>query len=353
MVFLGRLERSEVRSVAGMGLFVLALNALGWGLLIWVVAPQAYPLGSQGVFGVGLGVTAWLLGVRHAFDADHVAAIDNTTRKLVGEGRPAHGTGLWFSLGHSSVVFGLSLVLAVSVQAVAGPIGGNGTVRHAFVVTGSLVAGTFLIVIGLMNLAALRGVLHVFQHMRTGEFDEALLEHHLHSRGFVARLFRGATRRVSRPWQLYPVGLLMGLSFDTATQVALLTLAGGAAAGALPWYAILTLPVLFAGGMALFDTIDGAFMAHAYKWAFLQPVRKVYYNLTVTSLSVLIALLIGTIVLAQLAAAELHVSDGALGWIAGMDLQVVGFAIAALFVAVWGSSAVIWKVGRIGERYGA
>lgn len=353
MISPASLRRTDVRPIAGMALFVLALNAVGWGVLVWVVAPRAYPLGSQGVFGVGLGITAWLLGVRHAFDADHIAAIDNTTRKLVGEGRPAHGTGLWFSLGHSSVVFGLSLVLAVGVQAFVGPVGGNSSVQHTLAVTGSLVAGTFLIVIGLMNVAALRGVLHVLQHMKSGDFDEAALEHHLHSRGFIARLFRGATRRVTKPWQLYPVGLLMGLSFDTATQVALLTLAGGAAAGALPWYAILTLPVLFAGGMALFDTIDGVFMAHAYTWAFLQPVRKVYYNLTVTTLSVLIALVIGAVVLAQLAAAELHLDGGVMGWGAGLNLQVVGFVIAALFVAVWGSSAVIWKVGRIEERFSA
>jgi high-affinity nickel-transport protein len=338
--------------VMGMAAFVIFLNILGWSVLLWVVAPQNLPVGSQGAFGVGLGVTAWLLGARHAFDADHIAAIDNTTRKLVGEGRPAQGTGFWFSLGHSSVVFGLSLLLAIGVRVLADPVQNeSSSLQHSLGVFGSLVAGTFLIIIGLMNLAALRGVLHLFQHLRAGEFDEDLLEHHLHNRGFIARLFKGATRRVSRPWHLYPVGLLMGLGFDTASQVALLVLAGGVAAFALPWYAILTLPVLFAGGMALFDTIDGVFMARAYEWAFLRPVRKIYYNLTVTTLSVVVALVIGVIVLAQLAAKELDIGTGPLGWVSAWDLQSVGMVIAGLFVTVWALSVAIWKLGRIEERY--
>ena len=346
--------RGEIRSVLGMSAFVAFLNVLGWGVLVWVVAPERYALGSQGIFGVGLGVTAWLLGARHAFDADHIAAIDNTTRKLVGEGRAAQGTGFWFSLGHSSVVFGLSLVLAVGVRVVADPVADeNSQLQHALGVTGSLVAGSFLVVIGLMNLSALRGVFHLFQHVRAGELDDAALEHHLHSRGFIARLFRGSMARVTKPWHLYPVGLLMGLGFDTATQVALLVLAGGAAAWTLPWYAVMTLPVLFAGGMAFFDTIDGVFMAHAYKWAFLKPVRKVYYNLTVTTLSVLVALVVGGIVLAQLAADELHATSGMLGWVADWDLQVVGFTIAGIFLVVWATSVGVWKLARLEERYDA
>ena len=347
-------SRDEIKAVLGMGAVVAFLNVLGWGVLVWIVAPHRYDLGTQGVFGVGLGLTAWLLGARHAFDADHIAAIDNTTRKLVGEGRPAQGTGFWFSLGHSSVVFGLSLVLALGVRVVADPVTDPSShLQHTLGVIGSLVAGSFLVVIGLMNLSALRGVLHLFQHLRSGEFDEAALEHHLHSRGFVARLFKGAMGRVSKPWHLYPVGLLMGLGFDTATQVALLVLAGGAAAWTLPWYAVLTLPVLFAGGMAFFDTIDGVFMAHAYKWAFLKPVRKVYYNLTVTTLSVVVALMIGGIILAQLAADELHATSGLLGWVARWDLQGVGLTIAGIFLVVWATSVGVWKLARLEERYDA
>ena len=254
-----------------MAAVVLLLNLVGWGVLIAFVAPHDYRVGEAGVFGIGLGVTAFLLGARHAFDADHIAAIDNTARKLVGEGKPALGTGFWFSLGHSSVVFALSLLLAIGIKVLVGPVQDDGSsLQHTLGVFGTLVAGSFLIVIGLMNLSALVGIVHVYRHMKAGTFDEDHLEHHLHNRGFLARIFKRTMRSVTKPWHLYPVGLLMGLGFDTATQVALLVLAGGTAAFALPWYAIMVLPVLFAAGMILFDTIDGVFMAHAYKWAFLE-----------------------------------------------------------------------------------
>lgn len=243
-------DRRERTALAAMACVVFLLNLVGWGVLLGLVVPQQYDLGSSGVFGVGLGVTAFLLGVRHAFDADHIAAIDNTARKLVGDGKSANGVGFWFSLGHSSVVFGLSLLLAIGVGALAGPIQDeNSTLQTTLGLVGSLVAGTFLIVIGLTNLSALFGIIHVFRHMRAGSFDEEKLEHHLHQRGFMARLFRRATQRVTKARHLYPVGLLMGLGFDTATQVALLILAGGVATSTLPWYAVLVLPVLFAAGM--------------------------------------------------------------------------------------------------------
>lgn len=328
--------------------FVVFLNVLGWGVLTLVIAPQEYNVGGSGVFGVGLGVTAFLLGVRHAFDADHIAVIDNTARKLVGEGKPAGGVGFWFSLGHSSVVFGLSLVLAIGIGALAGPVQNeNSNLQTTLGIVGTLVAGTFLIVIGLTNLSALFGIFHIFQHMRAGSFDETELEHHLHQRGLMARVFNRATRRVTKPRHLYPVGLLMGLGFDTATQVALLVLAGGAAT-TLPWYAILVLPVLFAAGMTLFDTADGVFMAHAYKWALLDPVRKVYYNLTVTTLSVAVALLIGSILLLQLLAEQGHVV--ALAWVTRLDLQYLGYLLVGLFAVVWTVSLSAWKFGRLEER---
>ena len=257
-----------------MAVVVLGLNAVGWGVLLAVVAPQRFEVGSAGVFGVGLGVAAFLLGARHAFDADHIAAIDNTTRKLVGDGRPATTTGFWFGMGHSSVVFGLSFLLAIGVRALADPVKDDGSVLQGTLGTiGTVTAGTFLIVIGLMNLSALLGIVHAYRHLRAGTFDEEHLEHHLHNRGFLARIFKRTTQRVTRARHLYPVGLLMGLGFDTATQIALLVLAGGTAAFALPWYAVLTLPVLFAAGMVLFDSIDGVLMSRAYSWAFLKPIR--------------------------------------------------------------------------------
>lgn len=325
---------SDRGGLLAIGTVVVLLNAVGWGVLLAVVAPQDLQLGDAGGFGIGIGMTAFLLGARHAFDADHIAIIDNATRKLVGEGRPTMGTGLWFALGHSSVVFGLFLVLALGVRAVAGSVQDeNSALQHSFSVVGVLAAGMFLIVLGLMNLGALVGIAHAYKHVRAGTFDEDKLDHHLHNRGFLARIFKRATQRVSKPWHLYPLGLLMGLGFDTATQVALLTLAGGTAAYALPWYAILVLPVLFTAGMTLFDTADGLFMAHAYKWAFLNPDRKIFYNFTVTLLSVLVAVTIGFIVLLQLVADEFSVA--AVDWITSLDLEYVGFALVTAFVVIW------------------
>lgn len=347
-----RWGRADKVSILGMVGFVLLLNVVGWGVLVLVIAPQNLALGSTGAFGVGLGLTAFLLGVRHAFDADHIAAIDNTTRKLVGEGKPALGTGFWFSLGHSSVVFGLSLLLAVGVGVLAGPVQDeNSQLQQTLGLIGTIVAGVFLILIGLMNLFAVIGIARVFRRMRTGELDEAELERQLHSRGFLARLLGRVMRRVSKPWHMYPVGLLMGLGFDTATQVALLVLAAGSAL-TLPWYAILVLPVLFAAGMSLFDTADGIFMARAYGWAFLKPVRKVFYNLTVTVLSVIVALVVGVILLIGLLTEKLGIDTGPLAAIGTLDLNYVGYTVVALFVMTWLVALAIWKFGRIEERYG-
>jgi len=348
----GRLSRRDRRSIGGMAGFVLLLHVLGWGVLIFAVAPHDYRLGSTGVLGVGVGLTAYMLGVRHAFDADHIASIDNTTRKLVGEGKPSVSAGFWFSLGHSSVVFAASLLLVLGVRSVAGVVQDeNSDVGQTLALIGTVVAGTFLVLIGLMNLVAAVGITRVFRQMRTGEFDEAELERHLHNRGFLARLLGRVTRRVSKPWHLYPVGLLMGLGFDTATQVALLVLAAGSAAFVLPWYAILVLPVLFAAGMSLFDTADGVLMARAYGWAFLKPIRKVFYNLTVTLLSVTVALVIGVLVLAGLLVERLGIDTGPLAWAASLDLEHVGFAVVGLFVVTWALALAVWRFGRIEERW--
>jgi len=337
--------RSVRRTWARIAAAVALLNVLGWGLLLGVVVPRDFDLGDAGGFGIGVGVTAFLLGARHAFDADHIAIIDNATRKLVGEGRPTPGTGFWFALGHSSVVFALSLLLALGVRALDGPIRDqDSALQHSFGVVGTLAAGMFLIVIGLMNLSALHGLVHAARHLRAGTFDEDALEHHLHNRGFLARIFKKTTQKVSRPRHLYLVGLLMGLGFDTATQVALLVLAGGTAAYALPWYAILVLPVLFAAGMTLFDTLDGLFMARAYQWAYVRPARKLLYNITVTALSVFVALSIGAIVLLELVADETSVP--ALNWVASVELEYVGFALVAVFALIWAGCVGAFQLGR-------
>jgi high-affinity nickel-transport protein len=342
----------ERRSIRGMAAFVLLLHVLGWGVLILAVAPHEYRLGSSGVLGVGVGLTAYMLGVRHAFDADHIASIDNTTRKLVGEARSAVSTGFWFSLGHSSVVFAASLLLVAGVRSVAGVVQNDDShLAQTLGLIGTVVAGTFLVLIGLMNLVAAVGIARVFRRMRTGQFDEAELERHLHSRGFLTRLLGRVVRRVSKPWHLYPVGLLMGLGFDTATQVALLVLAAGSAAFVLPWYAILVLPVLFAAGMSLFDTADGVLMSRAYGWAFLKPIRKVFYNLAVTLLSVVVALVIGVLVLSGLIVERFGLDWGPLAWAASLDLGSVGFAVVGLFVAIWAVALAVWRFGRIEERW--
>ncbi len=347
-----RFDRSDCVTIAAMGGVVLALHVFGWGVLVFGVTPQHIALGSAGVFGVGLGVTAYLLGVRHAFDADHIAVIDNTTRKLVGERTRSLSGGFWFSLGHSSVVFGLAFLLAIGVRALVGPVQDEGSpLLHTLGLIGSLVAGTFLILIGLTNLFAVVGIARVFRRMRSGDFDEVELERQLHNRGFLARLLGRVMRRVSKPWHLYPVGLLMGLGFDTATQVALLVLAAGTAAFTLPWYAIMVLPVLFAAGMSLFDALDGILMSRAYGWAFLQPVRKVYYNLTVTVLSVIVALVIGVIVLAGLVADRLGIHSGPVAAIGSANLEFVGFMIVGLFIAAWLIAVAFWRFGEVEKRW--
>jgi high-affinity nickel-transport protein len=334
--------------------FVVLLHLVGFGTLIGIVAPHHYSLGSAGVFSVGIGITAYTLGMRHAFDADHIAAIDNTTRKLMADGQRPLSVGFWFSLGHSSVVFGLCLALSLGIRTLAGQVGSDtSALQQATGLVGTLVSGTFLMIIAVLNLVVMRNILRVFREMKGGAFDEAALEEHLNKRGLMNRILGRATRAVGRPWHMYPIGLLFGLGFDTATEVSLLVIAGGAAVFNLPWYAVLTLPVLFAAGMSLLDTIDGCFMNFAYDWAFSQPVRKVYYNITITGLSIAVALIIGMIELLGLLADKLGVRSGPLAAVAGLDLNLVGYAIVVLFVATWLVALAIWRFGRIEQKWTA
>ncbi|MFJ3669436.1 HoxN/HupN/NixA family nickel/cobalt transporter [Streptomyces sp. NPDC090106] len=347
----GSMTREEWIRVGGMAAFVLALHVIGWFTLLAVVAPGHYSIGTKS-FGVGIGVTAYTLGMRHAFDADHIAAIDNTTRKLMGEGQRPLSVGFWFSLGHSSVVFGLAFLLSLGVKALAGPVRDDGSRLHDVTgLVGTTVSGTFLYLIAGINLVVLGGIWKVFRRMRSGDFDEAALEQQLNSRGLMNRLLGRVMRAITRPWQMYPLGLLFGLGFDTATEVALLVLAGSGAASGLPWYAILCLPVLFAAGMSLLDTVDGTFMNFAYDWAFSKPVRKVYYNLTITGLSVAVALLIGTVELLGLLADRFALDGPFWNWISGLDLNTLGFVVVGLFVLTWIVAALVWKLGRVEEKW--
>jgi high-affinity nickel-transport protein len=345
------LSRAEWVAIGAMSVFVLALHVVGWGSLTAIVVPQEHELGSSGLFGVGLGITAYTLGMRHAFDADHIAAIDNTTRKLLAEGKRPVTVGFWFSLGHSTVVFALCLLLAFGIRSLSGQLDEGSTLQEVTGLVGTLVSGTFLYILGILNLVILVGILKVFRDMRRGTYDEAALEDQLNNRGLMNRFLGGLTRSVTKPWHIYPVGVLFGLGFDTATEIGLLVLAGGAAASALPWYAILTLPVLFAAGMSLLDSIDGVFMNFAYGWAFLRPVRKVYYNITITALSVAVALIIGTIELVSILTEKLDIHTGPLAWVGGLDLNNVGYVIVGLFVLTWVVALAVWRYGRVEERW--
>jgi high-affinity nickel-transport protein len=355
------LTASDWRSLAGMGGFILLLHVVGFGVLFGLVTPQHFTLGGDHpVFTVGVGILAYTFGLRHAFDADHIAAVDNTTRKLMadyaeeGSDRKPLSVGFWFSLGHSTIVFSLAFLLSVGVKALASPVEDDSSALHSMTgVIGASVSGIFLWVLGILNLVVLLGIMRVFREMREGRYDEAELEDHLNKRGFFNRFLGGLTRSVRKPWQIYPVGVLFGLGFDTATEVGLLVLAGGAAAFDLPFYAILVLPILFAAGMCLADTVDGVFMNAAYGWAFAKPVRKIFYNLTITSISVAVALIIGTIELIGVVAEQAHITSGPLAAIAAIPLDYAGYGIVGLFVVSWLAALAIWRFGRIEERWSA
>lgn len=356
-VFRSKLRRMlttrEWARLGAMFALIVVLHLVGWGTLLFLVAPQHFNLGDK-VLGLGVGLTAYALGLRHAFDADHIAAIDNTTRKLMGDGQRPMGVGFFFSLGHSTVVFGLALLLAVGIKAVVGPVADESSWLHRYTgVIGTSVSGVFLYAIAIINVVILVGILKVFARMRQGEYDEAALEEQLNNRGLLNRIFGRFTRSITKSWQMYPLGLLFGLGFDTATEIALLVLAGTSAAAGLPWYAILCLPVIFAAGMSLLDTIDGSFMNFAYGWAFSKPVRKVYYNITVTGLSVAVALIIGTIELLALFAEQFGWRGGIWTWVGGVDLNVIGFLIVGLFVLTWLVALLVWRFGRIEEKWSA
>ena len=332
-------DRSERQRLAGLGGAVVGLHALGVALLL-IYAPSHPILG-------GLGVLAYSFGLRHAFDADHISAIDNTTRKLLAEGSQPLSVGFFFSLGHSTVVLVLSAAIAVAAGAVHGAIP---TLQSYGGPIGTTVSGLFLLAIGMLNLAVLRGIVAITREAKNGRFDEAALEAQLQERGLMVRFFGRALRMVRRSQHIYPVGVLFGLGFDTATEVGLLALTAGAASGRVPPLAVLALPILFAAGMSLMDTADGVFMSKAYGWAFSSPVRKLYYNLTVTGLSVLVALLVGAIELMQVGLQELGLHHGVWGWFQTVDLGTLGYAIFGLFTVTWLVALAVWRWGRIEQR---
>jgi high-affinity nickel-transport protein len=341
----------EWTGVGAMTAVVLGLNVSGWALLAAAVGGH-YRISNTEIFGFGTGILAYTLGMRHAFDADHIAAIDNTTRKLVSDGKRPLSVGFFFSLGHSSVVFILAILLNFGIRALDEQVkNGNSGLHNVTSVIGTGVSGTFLYIIALLNVIILAGIVKVFREMRSGRYNDAELNAQLDKRGLMNRFLGPIARRADAPWKMYPIGILFGLGFDTATEVALLVLAGSAVVSGLPFYAILSLPILFAGGMCLFDTIDGCFMNFAYDWAFAKPVRKVYYNLTVTGLSVFVAFFVGTIEILGLISQEYNLDGGFWTFMSNFNINKAGFVIVGIFVLTWIAALAIWRFGKIEQKW--
>lgn len=346
-----RLTSREWVRVAGMATAVILLNIVGWALLGKAVGHH-FHVSQTKLFGLGTGVLAYTLGVRHAFDADHIAAIDNTTRKLVGEGKRPLGVGFFFSLGHSSVVLLLAVLLNFGIRALNLQVSQQSSGLHSATnIVGTSVSGMFLYLIALVNLLVLVSIVKLYRQMRSGRYDAAELDRQLDKRGLMNRLLGGYARHIDTSWKMYPVGILFGLGFDTATEVALIVLAGSAVVGGLPFYAILSLPVLFAAGMCLFDTLDGCFMNFAYDWAFANPVRKVFYNLTITGLSVAVAFFVGTIEILGLIVQEANLSSPFWDFFRRFNINTAGFVIVGLFVATWIFALVYWRLARVEEKW--
>jgi nickel/cobalt transporter (NiCoT) family protein len=345
--------------LAAMFAFILAVNAAGWGIFVIVVMPHHFNYqGMDGTRGLGVGfgvaITAWFLGFRHAFDADHISCIDNTTRKLMADGKRPLGTGFFFSFGHSTIIMAVGVGITMAARAVFGAmVDPNSTYETAGGALGTVVSAGFLYLIAVLNLIVLSGIFKVFREMRGGRYDEQELEAQLQARGLMYRFFGRFMKSINHTWQLYFVGLVFGIGFDTATEVVLLAATAYAAIQGLPYYAVLALPLLFSGGMMLFDTLDGGFMNFAYGWAFAKPVRKVYYNLVITGLSIGAAFIIGTIEILGVLTTELHLHGAFWNTMADFNINIAGFCIAGLFIIVWAVALTYWRWGNVEDRWSA
>jgi high-affinity nickel-transport protein len=347
------LSAGEWRRAQWMFGSIILLHVLGFGIFIAFIVPGHY----KGL-GFGVSILAYTLGARHAFDADHISAIDNTTRKLMADRQNVPGArrplsvGYFFSLGHSTIVVAIGLGLVVAEKAVYGAVSNNGSGLEQFGgVFGTIISACFLYLIALLNIVILAGIMKVFRSMKDGSYDEEELERQLNNRGLMFRFFGKWMRSITKEWQMYPVGVVFGLGFDTATEVALLATTALLASKALPWYSIMCLPILFTAGMSLLDTLDGCFMNMAYGWAFLNPVRRIYYNLTITGLSVAICFFIGTIEVLGLLPHELHWKGGFWHFMENFNINAAGFIIVGMFILTWGGAMVIWKYARVEEKW--
>ena len=347
-----RLNPGEWRRLYAMFGFIAFLHIAG-ALLMWAATnTDSYQLSDGTLFGWGTAALAYTLGMRHAFDADHISAIDNTTRKLMSEGQRPLAVGFFFSLGHSSVVFALAMLLNFGIKSLGSQLKDDDSSLHHYTgLIGTSISGGFLLLIALLNFIVLQSIVRVFMNMRKGMYSEEELEKHLNARGLLMRFFGPIARRIDKSWKMYPLGILFGLGFDTATEVGLLVLAGTSVIAGLPWWAIISLPLFFAGGMSLLDTIDGSFMNFAYGWAFSKPVRKVYYNIIITGLSVSVAFFVGGLEIAQVLAGQLNLTGGFWDYANRFNLNSAGYFIVGSFVVVWAVGLALWRYGKIEQRW--
>ena len=337
-------------STPGLRRRVITLYVLliGVNVMLWVlagVASLSYPALLP------LALTAYTFGLRHAVDADHISAIDNVTRKLMQEKKKPVGVGFFFSLGHSTVVFVMATVVAAGSAYLATSLSNeNSPLKRIGSLVGTSVSAIFLFVIAAINIVILVEIIKTFRSAtRDGVYNEEDVEEYLNQRGFFARIFRGLFKTIDKSWKMYPVGFLFGLGFDTATEITLLAISGTFAAQHVPFYVIILLPLLFAAGMSLADTTDGVMMLGAYGWAFVKPIRKLFYNMSITLVSVLVAVLIGGIETLQIISAQLNLSGGFWSFLNNMDIGVVGFGIIAIFVLSWGISSLVYRLNRYDE----
>jgi nickel/cobalt transporter (NiCoT) family protein len=341
---LTRREKFEISVLyAAILLATIAAFALAFFYL-----PHSLPKGGDvaggGLLFTGLAITAYILGIRHGFDADHIAAIDNTTRKLLNDGERPLTVGTWFSLGHSTIVCGMVVGLVVAAEFIQRQYNAFASVGA---VLGTLISGTFLFIIGLVNVIIVLEVYRIFKGLKNRELDQKALDEQMEKRGFLYRYFGKLFKVIEKPWQIYPIGVLFGLGFDTATEVLLIGIAVViATSGSIPLWAVLILPLLFTCGMVLSDTTDGFAMRYAYGWAFLKPIRKIYYNLTLTIISVLVAFVIGGVELLQVTSSELGWGGPFWNWLNGLDFETLGIGIVVLFIGSWLLAMAIYRIKR-------
>jgi len=325
------------RKIISIYVLLIAFNLLAWTFAFLGFSVQYPAL-------LGTALLAYTFGLRHSVDADHISAIDNVTRKLLQENKRPVAVGFFFSLGHSTIVVALSIAIAIAAAFIQSDIPGF---KSAGGLIGTSVSALFLYLIAIINILVLWEVFQAFQKVKRGEeYNDQTLNEFLNQRGLLGRFFRPLLKMVDKSWKMYLVGLLFGLGFDTATEVALLGISAVEAGKGLPIPFILIFPMLFTAGMCLLDTTDGILMLGAYGWAFVKPVRKLYYNLNITLVSVLVALVVGTIEILSIISGRLNLTGGPWEYVNNLDFGFLGIVIIGIFVLSWVISTIIYKVRR-------